>query len=205
MAAYDALAAAVLALRAHALNCGMDKDEPDPAAWATRRATLWLSLIAPAEQPACPGRSLSINPYRRTAMISPEPASFVGETPVSSDLQPPVTHDLILASRITGTPVYNRGGEHMGHISDLSIDKVSGRALYGLLSIGGFLGLGEKLHPIPWGALDYDPALAGYVVRFTKEELKAAPSLTPPELEGLGAGDGWRVRLDDYYATSPVI
>lgn len=128
-----------------------------------------------------------------TGRLTGEPASFEREEAVS--------HDLILSSRVTGTPVYNRAGDHIGHISDLSIDKVSGRALYGLLAIGGFLGLGESLHPIPWGALDYDPARGGYVVRFTKEELKAAPALTAAELEDLGAGDAWRMRLNDYYSS----
>lgn len=35
-------------------------------------------------------------------------------------------HDLILADRVTDTPVYNRAGERIGRIDNLSIDKVSG-------------------------------------------------------------------------------
>jgi len=29
------------------------------------------------------------------------------------------------------------------------IDKVSGRAIYAVMLLGGFLGMGEKYHPLP--------------------------------------------------------
>jgi PRC-barrel domain len=34
------------------------------------------------------------------------------------------------------------------------IDKTSGRAIYALLSFGGFLGMGEKQRPLPWSGPD---------------------------------------------------
>jgi len=30
------------------------------------------------------------------------------------------------------------------------------------MSFGGFLGIGEKYHPLPWDALDYDTERGGY-------------------------------------------
>lgn len=198
MAAHDALTLAVIMLRAHAVNCGMSPAEPDPAAWAHRRADRWLGLIAPdGTAPQAWPFDQDTSPPGGTPMITPEPATFAGEIPA----EPEVPHDLILSSRVTGTPVHNRANEHIGHVADLSIDKVSGRTLYALIAFGGFLGLGERLHPIPWGALTYDASHGGYVVALTRDELKAAPSLTAAELEDLGAGDGWRHRLDDYYGS----
>ena len=32
-----------------------------------------------------------------------------------------------------------------------------------LVDIGGFLGMGEDHHPLPWGALNYDTSLGGFV------------------------------------------
>jgi len=31
-------------------------------------------------------------------------------------------------------------------------------------------------HPVPWSELDYDPGVGGYVVSFSIEQLKSAPS-----------------------------
>ena len=87
----------------------------------------------------------------------------------------PTGHPLILADRVTSTPVFNPEGEHIGHIDNLSIDKVSGRVAHAILSFGGFLGIGDKLHPLPWDRLEYQPEKGGYVVSLSKEELKAAP------------------------------
>jgi sporulation protein YlmC with PRC-barrel domain len=89
----------------------------------------------------------------------------------------PAEHPLIESYRIEGTRVYDRGGKHVGSIDHLVIDKVSGRVVYAVASFGGFLGIGERLHTIPWERLDYDPELAAYRVEVTEAELKNAPNL----------------------------
>jgi hypothetical protein len=112
----------------------------------------------------------------------------------------PSNHRLITTDRVTGTPVFNRGGERIGHIDNLSINKTSGQVIYALLSFGGFLGIGERFHPLPWKVLDYDPTKEGYVVPLEKAQLEAAPTYTKDELEAFGAGDqSYRDRLFDFY------
>ena len=72
---------------------------------------------------------------------------------------------------------------------------------YALLSFGGFLGIGERFHPLPWQVLDYDVARGGYVVPLETPQLQAAPTYTKTELEAFGAGDqSYREGLFDYYA-----
>jgi hypothetical protein len=83
---------------------------------------------------------------------------------------------VIRAEQVEGTPVYNTKAEKLGTIDDLVIDKVSGKTLYAIMSFGGFLGMGEKQPPLPWGALDYDTELEGYVVNLDKDRLEKAPS-----------------------------
>ena len=56
------------------------------------------------------------------------------------------------------------------------IDKFSGQVAYAVMSFGGFLGIGERHHPLPWGALTYDTKLGGYVVDLGRERLEGAPS-----------------------------
>ena len=108
-------------------------------------------------------------------------------------------HHLIMSSRVTGTPVFSRDGERIGEVHDLSVHKTSGQVAYGILSFGGFLGVGERYHPVPWSMLDYDPEKGGFVIPLEKEAVRDAPHLSPEELEDLGAGDMWRTRLFDYY------
>ena len=80
---------------------------------------------------------------------------------------------LIAAEKVKGTNVYNRAGEKLGSVEDIMIDKVSGRAIYAVMSFGGFLGMGEKRHPLPWATLKYDTQKGGYVVNLDKKQLEA--------------------------------
>jgi sporulation protein YlmC with PRC-barrel domain len=56
---------------------------------------------------------------------------------------------MIAASKVNGTSVYNAAGEKLGSVYDVMLDKISGHAEYAILSFGGFLGIGEKYHPLP--------------------------------------------------------
>ena len=83
---------------------------------------------------------------------------------------------LIAADKVKGTNVYNLAGDKLGSVDDIMIDKVSGRAIYAVMSFGGFLGMGEKYHPLPWATLKYDAQKGGYVVNLDKKQLEGAPN-----------------------------
>ncbi len=83
---------------------------------------------------------------------------------------------LIAADEVQGTAVYSRGGEKLGSVEDVMIDKASGKACYGILSFGGFLGMGSERYPLPWEKLIYDTNMGGFVVGVTKESLQNAPT-----------------------------
>lgn len=109
-------------------------------------------------------------------------------------------HKLISASRVEGTNVYNRAGENLGSIYDVMIDKRSGKVSYAIMSFGGFLGMGESYHPLPWDVLDYDEKQGGYVVDLTSAKLKQAPTFKVnenPEWNEYGKV------VDDYYGIAP--
>jgi hypothetical protein len=105
---------------------------------------------------------------------------------VSDPLPAAIETKLILASRVEDTPVFNREGERIGHIADLSIDRVTGEVVYAIMSFGGFLGIGRRFHPLPWSLLTYDPAEGGYVVQLDKQVLADAPHYDVDELRELG-------------------
>src|SRR6202140_2799564 len=92
------------------------------------------------------------------------------------------TDRLISSDKVVGTAVYNLQGEHLGSVYNLMVDKISGQVAYAVMSFGGFLGMGESYHPLPWRVLKYDVRQGGYVVDLDRRRLEGAPSYTssPP-------------------------
>lgn len=86
------------------------------------------------------------------------------------------TDRLIASNKVEGTAVYNRQGDRLGTVHNFMVDKRSGQVEYGVMSFGGFLGMGESYHPLPWKVLTYDTSQGGFVVDLDKEMLEKAPS-----------------------------
>ncbi len=110
--------------------------------------------------------------------------------------------EAIQASRVIGTSVYNTAGESIGSIEDVMLDKTSNGIMFAVIGFGGFLGIGEKYHAVPWSTLDYDTDKDGYVVPFSKEQLQAAPAYSIEELSG-NDGRAARDASFDYYKVDP--
>ena len=83
---------------------------------------------------------------------------------------------------------------------DRMIEKLSGKVAYAVVSSGGFLGIGEEEHTIPWSKLTYDTNLGCYRTDITEEQLRGARrSIVPATTTGPTAGatrscDYWRAR-----------
>jgi hypothetical protein len=105
----------------------------------------------------------------------------------------------IAASKVNDTSVYNTAGDKLGSVYDVMLNKISGQAEYALMSFGGFLGIGEKYHPLPWRELKYDTSLGGYVVGLSRERLESAPAYSVEEMARWD--DTWDRRIGDYYGT----
>src|SRR3954452_1239408 len=86
------------------------------------------------------------------------------------------TDELIASNKVEGTAVYNREGERLGTVYNFMVNKVTGQVAYAVMSFGGFLGLGQSYHPLPWRFLTYNTKVGGYVVDLDKERLQNAPS-----------------------------
>jgi hypothetical protein len=114
------------------------------------------------------------------------------------------TASLISADKVEGTSVYNTGDEKIGTIDDVMIDKRSGHVAYAVMSFGGFLGMGEKYHPLPWQVLHYDTAIDGYRVDLDKKALEGAPAYDRSELDTVNWDDAaWNRTVADYYRVPP--
>jgi hypothetical protein len=82
------------------------------------------------------------------------------------------------------------------------VDKRSGKIAYAVMSFGGFLGIGERYHPLPWATLKYDTRQGGYVVGVTREQLEGAPTFDGTEAPAWG-DRAYEARIHEHYRTSP--
>jgi sporulation protein YlmC with PRC-barrel domain len=105
----------------------------------------------------------------------------------------------IRAKRVIGTTVKNTAGEKIGQVEDIVLDKTSNSIIFAVVGFGGFLGMNEKFHPVPWSSLDYDELENSYVVPFTKEQLKAAPSDSIDMLTKADGAAAYATRVNEYY------
>ena len=105
----------------------------------------------------------------------------------------------IRAKKVIGTTVKNTAGEKIGKVEDIVLDKTSNSIIFAVVGFGGFLGVNEKFHPMPWSALDYVEDEDSYVVAFTKEQLQAAPSDSIDKLTRADGADSYATRVDKYY------
>jgi sporulation protein YlmC with PRC-barrel domain len=104
----------------------------------------------------------------------------------------------IRAKKVIGTNVSDAAGQKIGQIEDVVLDKLSNNILFAVVGFGGFLGMAEKYHPLPWSALNFDESRNAYVVSYSKEQLRAAPAGSIDELTQ-GDGLAFRERVYDYY------
>jgi hypothetical protein len=111
------------------------------------------------------------------------------------------TRNLISADKVVGTTVYNHQGENLGSVYGLMLNKLNGQVAYAIMSFGGFLGIGESYHPLPWRVLSYDTNLGGYVVDIDRNRLEGAPHYTAANQPDWATyGD----RVDAYYMVPQV-
>jgi len=104
----------------------------------------------------------------------------------------------IRARKVIGTNVKDPSGEKIGEVEDVMLDKESNNIIFAVVGFGGFLGVAEKYHPIPWSALEFDENADAYVVNYTKEQLQSAPTASIDELTR-DDGQMFRDRSYAYY------
>ena len=107
-------------------------------------------------------------------------------------------HPLISAEKVQGTAVYNLEGDRLGHVEDLMLHKLSGTVAFAIMSFGGFLGMGEEYHVVPWQKLTYDTTLGGYRSDITESQLREAPAFSRDRDDDWSDRDRER-ELHDYW------
>ena len=91
-----------------------------------------------------------------------------------------------MVEKIIGSKVINAKGETLGKIEDLVVDIDTGRIVYAVLESGGFLGIGDKLFPVPWESLAALPSEGIFFLNQSKEQMEKAPAFDKKNLPDMG-------------------
>jgi sporulation protein YlmC with PRC-barrel domain len=112
-------------------------------------------------------------------------------------------HGCCRATKAIGMKVEDTTGKNLGDVEDLVIDDATGRVVYGVLSFGGFLGMGDKLFAIPWHALRQSAKSDDkFVLDVPKEKLEAAPGFDKKTWPNM-ADHRWGLDIHKYYGENP--
>mgnify|MGYP000306517968 CR=1 FL=1 len=103
---------------------------------------------------------------------------------------------------LVGEIVVNRADEPLGELAHLMFDMASGRIAYVVLARGGVLGLGERLHAIPWSAVAFDAQRQCLVVDVERERMERAPGFDRARWPAM-SDPAWQRALQDFYARTP--
>lgn len=83
---------------------------------------------------------------------------------------------LVAANLAETMKIRSRDGKTIGSVHAFMVHKRSGRTMYAVLSLGGFLGMGRTYYPVPIQLLAYDLAADAYVSAVEPKVLEGGPN-----------------------------
>ncbi len=116
-----------------------------------------------------------VNDYRTTTPANPafNPSPDYRARPTES-----VLTKANKASSLVGMEVRNPQNQKLGDIKDIVLDLPSGRIAYAVLSVGGFLGIGDKYIAVPPNSFALSPDGKELILNADKARLESAPGFT---------------------------
>ena len=126
---------------------------------ATTSAIFALALVITAAHAQTSQRDSSGTPQETTPISGIDEAAYAGSA---------------RASKLIGSKVY-KGDTSIGSIEDVLVNLDDARVSAVILSVGGFLGMGDKLVAIPVSQLKVGSE-AKFATDLTKEQLAQAPA-----------------------------
>jgi len=92
--------------------------------------------------------------------------------------------------------------EKLGKLDDILFDYDNCTIAYGILSVGGFLGIGDDLYAIPWKAFKLSEHKDYLILDADKEKLEKAPSFDKGKWPDIDKRE-WHTDIHTYYAMQP--
>jgi hypothetical protein len=100
-------------------------------------------------------------------------------------------------TQLMGINVYNSAGDRVGAIADI-VGDVKGQIIYVILSHGGFLGIGDKLIPLPWALVTPGKRTKSLEIQLSKKDLESAPNFDSNYWPDFTQSE-WQTKTKKYY------
>lgn len=110
--------------------------------------------------------------------------------------------DVMAASSLDGNSVISSDGHDVGSLKEIMLDVSSGHIAYAVLSSGGFLGIGNKLLAVPWGALTLDTDNRCFRIDATAEQVRNSPGFDKDAWPSM-ADHVWASTVHQHYGREP--
>lgn len=111
------------------------------------------------------------------------------------------SHRFHRADAILDTDVVNPNGETLGDVTDLILDRGSGRITHVIFRSGGVLGFGGELLAIDYDRFDIGAGRDALTLSMTPEQLERTPGFDPEQWDQLGAVS-WSARAERWWSGS---
>lgn len=93
--------------------------------------------------------------------------------------------------------IYDRSGTKLGRVTEVMVDMQNGTIEFVVISLGGFLGLGQKNHPLPFQILLLREQADGFLVDAPTALIDGSPAYRVDDAPVFDADYGERLR--SYY------
>jgi sporulation protein YlmC with PRC-barrel domain len=105
---------------------------------------------------------------------------------VTGDFLQTLPKDALLVSNLHTRPIYDPNEKKVGKVEDLLLDR-SGNVEAVIISVGGFLGIGDKEVAVPFEAIKATEkeSKIWLTINATKEALKSAPGVSFDKADGV--------------------
>lgn len=107
------------------------------------------------------------------------------------------THPYVSATLRTDMQILDRAGNKLGKVTEVMIDMATGTVEFAIISFGGFMGLGQKYHPLPFQILHPRDDKSGFVIDADTALIDGSPAYRVDDAPVFDAGYGDRLR--SYY------
>ncbi|MFM7027537.1 MAG: PRC-barrel domain-containing protein [Chakrabartia sp.] len=93
--------------------------------------------------------------------------------------------------------IYDQSGTRLGKVTEVMLDMTSGQIEFAVISFGGFLGLGQKYHPLPFQLLHLRDPGDGFIVNADTALIDGSPAYRLDDAPVFDSSYGERLR--SYY------
>jgi sporulation protein YlmC with PRC-barrel domain len=115
-----------------------------------------------------------------------------------------ISYDAVYrVSNIKGLEVRDKAGKDLGHIEEIVLDLKKGQVTYAALSMGGVLGVGDKLFAVPFKEFQFkhEADEKFFVVNVSEKKLKSAPGFDQDNWPDTAKAN-WASEIDRHYELS---